>query len=117
MVAGLRRSATRIQLWGVGFVLPTILFFAVFKYGPMLWAMELSFTSYDMVSAPHFVGLENYRSLVADPIFRATLLNTLVYIGGSTLLITLVGLGLALAINTAGAWRASLHDRACSSPT
>lgn len=90
----------RIQLWGVGFILPTVLFFAVFKYGPMLWALELSFTSYDMVSAPHFVGLDNYRSLVADPIFRETLLNTLVYIGGSTLLITVVGLGLALAIST-----------------
>jgi multiple sugar transport system permease protein len=92
--------SARTQLWGVGFVLPTIAFFVGFKYGPMLWALELSFTSYDMVSAPSFVGLDNYRSLVADPIFRETLVNTLIYIGGSTLLITLVGLGLALAINT-----------------
>jgi ABC-type sugar transport system permease subunit len=92
--------AGRIQLWGVGFVLPTVLFFVVFKYGPMLWALELSFTSYDMVSAPANVGLENYRNLAADPIFRETLINTLVYIAGSTVLITLVGLGLALAINT-----------------
>src|SRR3989449_35919 len=90
----------RVQIWGVGFVLPTVLFFAVFKYGPMLWALELSFTSYDMVSAPRFVGLDNYRDLAADPIFRETLVNTLVYIGGSTVLITLVALGLALAINT-----------------
>jgi ABC-type sugar transport system permease subunit len=90
----------RIQLWGVGFVLPTVIFFAVFKYGPMLWALELSFTSYDMVSKPDFVGLDNYHSLAVDPIFRETLVNTLVYIGGSTVLITVVGLALALAINT-----------------
>ena len=90
----------RIRLCGIGFVLPTVVFFAVFKYGPMLWALELSFTSYDMVSTPAFVGLDNYRSLLLDPIFRETLVNTLVYIGGSTALITLVGLGLALAINT-----------------
>jgi multiple sugar transport system permease protein len=44
------------------FVLPTLLFFAVFKYGPMVWAIELSFNSYDMVSAPYFVGLDNYRA-------------------------------------------------------
>jgi multiple sugar transport system permease protein len=75
-------------------------FFAVFKYGPMIWAMALSLTSYDMVSTPHFVGLENYRSLAADPVFWETLVNTFVYIGGSTVLITLAGLGLALAINT-----------------
>jgi multiple sugar transport system permease protein len=89
-----------LQLWGMAFVLPTILFFAVFKYGPMVAAFELSFTSYDMVSTPQFVGLENFTSLAADPVFRESLLNTLIYIAGSTALITLVGLGLALAINT-----------------
>jgi multiple sugar transport system permease protein len=89
----------RIQLWGIGFVLPTILFFMVFKYGPMLWAMEMSFTSYDMVSTPDYVGFENYQRLAQDPVFWETLVNTLVYILGSTVLITLVGLGLALAIS------------------
>ena len=90
----------RIALWGVAFVLPAILFFAVFKFGPMLWAIELSFTSYDMVSAPTFVGLDNYRKLMADPVFRESLANTLVYIAGSTVLITVVSLGLAMAINS-----------------
>jgi multiple sugar transport system permease protein len=91
---------TRISLWGFAFVLPTLIFFAVFKYGPMLWAIGLSFNSYDMVSAPQFVGFDNYRALLGDPIFRETLANTLLYIGGSTLLVTVSGLGLALAINT-----------------
>ncbi|HLZ06092.1 MAG TPA: sugar ABC transporter permease [Bradyrhizobium sp.] len=91
---------TRVNLWGFAFVLPTLIFFAVFKYGPMLWAIALSFTSYDMVSAPQFVGLENYRTLLGDPIFRDTLVNTFVYIAGSTILLTASGLGLALAINT-----------------
>jgi ABC-type sugar transport system permease subunit len=71
----------------------------------MLWAMGLSFTSYDMMKPPRWVGLENYASIVRDPIFRAALLNTLVYIAGSTIFITLVGLGLALAINTRGRGR------------
>jgi len=93
------RYSRRLQLWGVGFVLPTILFFIVFKYGPMLWAIEMSFTSYDMVSTPNFVGFENYRRLAGDPVFWETLTNTLIYICGSTALITVVGLGLALAIS------------------
>ncbi|HET9533901.1 MAG TPA: sugar ABC transporter permease [Mesorhizobium sp.] len=93
--------ARRIQLAGVAFVLPAILFFLVFKYGPMVWAVELSFTSYDMVSTPRWTALENYRSLAVDPVFRESLWVTLVYIAGSTILITLVGLGLALAVNTA----------------
>ena len=104
---GRRRSwrvpfGRRLQLWGVGFVLPSLLFFVVFRYGPMLWAIELSFTSYDMVSAPTFVGLENYRRLWTDPVFWETLSNTLVYIAGCTALITLVGLALGLAIAAGG---------------
>jgi multiple sugar transport system permease protein len=94
------RYHQRIKLWGFAFVLPTLVFFAVFKYGPMLWAIELSFNSYDMVSVPHFIGLDNYRMLAGDPIFRETLFNTFVYIGGSTALVTVTGLALALAINT-----------------
>ncbi len=90
----------RIQLWGFGFVLPTLLFMAVFKYGPILWAFELSFESYDMVSEPRWVGLDNYRALLVDPIFREALLNTFLYIAGSTVLITVVAMALALAINT-----------------
>jgi ABC-type sugar transport system permease subunit len=90
----------RIELWGMAFVLPTLLFFVVFKYGPMLWAIALSFASYDMVSTPHFIGLENYQGLLADPVFRVTLVNTLVYVAGSTALITISALALALAINT-----------------
>ncbi|HKB25157.1 MAG TPA: sugar ABC transporter permease [Methylomirabilota bacterium] len=100
----------RIRLWGMAFVMPTILFFLVFKYGPMLWAIGLSFTTYDMLNPPRWVGLENYESIARDPIFREALANTLVYIAGSTVFITLVGLGLALAINTRGPGR-----RACMS--
>src|SRR2546428_35376 len=100
----------RIRLWGMAFVMPTILFFLVFKYGPMLWAMGLSFTTYDMMKPPRWVGLENYESIVRDPIFREALANTLVYIAAPTIFITLVGLGLALALNTRGPGR-----RACMS--
>src|SRR3954469_17735148 len=85
----------RIRLWGVAFVLPTLLFFAVFKYGPMMWPIELSFNSYDMVSAPQFVGPDHCHALFADPIFRETLVNTFVYIIVSTLLTTVIGLMLA----------------------
>lgn len=90
----------RIRRWGLIFIAPTLIFLAVFKYGPMLWAIGLSFTSYDMVSQPQYVGLENYRLLMENPVFREALVNTLVYVGASTALMTVAGLGLALAINS-----------------
>lgn len=91
----------RVQLWGIGFVTPAMLFFLVFKYGPMLWAIGLSLTSYDMISTPRFIGVANYQSLASDPVFQQALVNTLVYTFGSTALITTAALALALAINTA----------------
>ena len=84
----------RIQLWGVAFVLPTILFFVVFKYGPMIAAMELSFTSYDMVSTPAIRRPGELHQPRGDPVFRESLLNTFVYIAGSTALITSSASGL-----------------------
>ena len=59
----------RLQLWGVAFVLPALLFFVFFKYGPMGWAFWLSFTSYDMLAPPRFVGVANFAGLAGDPSF------------------------------------------------
>jgi ABC-type sugar transport system permease subunit len=89
----------RIGLWGFGFVLPSLLFMAVFKYGPMAWSIGLSFTDFDMASTPHWVGFDNYTQVFSDPIFRETLWNTMIYIAGSTVLLTVVGLGLAMLMN------------------
>ncbi len=95
------RHGRRMQLIGFGFVLPVLLFFMAFKFGPMLWAVELSFHAYDMVSTPRWVGLENYHALAESPIFGASLVNTFIYIAGSTGLIAVIGLLLALAISSA----------------
>jgi ABC-type sugar transport system permease subunit len=81
------------------FILPTILFFLIFKYGPMVWAIFLSFTDYDIVREPQYIGMSNYISIFHDPMFLQALNNTLVYIVGSTIAITVLGLGLALVIN------------------
>jgi len=90
---------SRTQLWGMLFILPTILFFLIFKYGPMVWAIFLSFTDYDIVREPQYIGMSNYISIFHDPMFLQALNNTLVYIVGSTIAITVLGLGLALVIN------------------
>ena len=89
----------RIKLWGWLFVAPTIVFFIIFKYGPMLFSFWLSFSSYDMVSKPRFIGLYNYESLFNDPLFIQALKNTLLYIAFSTSAITVVAFALALLVN------------------
>ncbi|HEV3495056.1 MAG TPA: hypothetical protein VHA34_01765 [Actinomycetes bacterium] len=37
----------------------------VFTGGPMIASLVLSFTEYDVISAPTFIGLDNYRQLTS----------------------------------------------------
>ncbi|MCE4026247.1 sugar ABC transporter permease [Microbacterium sp. Au-Mic1] len=55
---------------------PALLVIAIVSIIPLLAAVVLSFTRYDIFSVPKFVGLENYRSLFADPVFWTAVGNT-----------------------------------------
>jgi multiple sugar transport system permease protein len=83
-----------------------VLLVAVLLYLPLLWTVFLSFTEYDGLGDPEWVGLDNFTEMFADPGFLGSLGNTLLWVAG-TLLIP-VGLGLVLALMTwnlpGGAW-------------
>ena len=58
-------------------VAPFVIFFFIFTIIPIFSSIFFSLTSYDMISAPNFVGLDNYRRLIAnDPDFMVTVKNT-----------------------------------------
>ena len=59
---------------------PFILFFFIFTIVPIVSSIFLSFTSYDMISSPAFLGLENYRRLITnDTTFSVTVKNTFIF--------------------------------------
>ncbi len=59
---------------------PFFIFFVLFTILPILSSIVLSFTSYDMISIPKFVGFENYRRMIVnDPVFLVTVKNTLIF--------------------------------------
>ena len=61
-----------ISQWVIGFV--------VFLLGPMLFSIYLSFTEWDSFTAPVWVGLDNYITLLTDdPIFMKVMGNTAYY--------------------------------------
>ena len=65
---------------GYLFLAPFIILFTIFVVTPVLWAIGLSFTDYNMMQAPHFVGLNNYRLLfLDDEVFITALANTLTF--------------------------------------
>jgi multiple sugar transport system permease protein len=79
------------------FVAPAAILLFVFGLVPIGWSALLSFQHNDLLSAPHWVGVDNYRALQHDPVFRKSIRNTIVY----TVLFVPISIGAALAVAVA----------------
>lgn len=65
---------------GTLFALPFLVLYAVFVLAPIVLAAAMSFTDYNMLEAPNFVGLKNYQLLfMEDNVFLTAVGNTLVF--------------------------------------
>jgi multiple sugar transport system permease protein len=72
--------ATHEALWGFFFISPWIVGFLVLQVGPMLASLALSFTEYQIVAPPRFVGFANYiKMFTADVSFWAALKVTFTF--------------------------------------
>lgn len=81
---------------------PWIFGFVVFTVFPFFAAFYFSFTKYDVISSPEWVGLENYnRLLTNDRLFPLALRNTLIYTAMYVPLHLATALGVALLLNEA----------------
>jgi multiple sugar transport system permease protein len=82
------------------FAAPWIIGFCWFQLYPIGASLYYSFTSYNLLRDPVYVGLDNYRNLfVHDDLFRKALRNTGVFTLISVPLDLAVALGIALLLN------------------
>ncbi len=88
----------RRNLFGLLFVAPAVIFFGVFNLYPMARAFYVSLTSYDLLTPPRFIGLENYAYLLQDDRFRIALTNTFLFMIGTTVPLWVFSLGIALVM-------------------
>lgn len=92
---------TRRNLLGYAFISPWLLGFLLFVVGPFVASVYLSFTRYDVVSSPVWVGAANYQQLFTkDPLFWKSLSVTLKYAAVAVPLGIISGVALALLLNT-----------------
>jgi ABC-type sugar transport system permease subunit len=110
-MASLRLTSRRRSLRGhTGFIaflflLPFMLVFVVFRAGPVLAALVLSFTSYNVLAPPEWVGLYNYNNILfgteaATRLFWISIVNTLYFTVGEVAIEMMCGLALALLVNS-----------------
>lgn len=73
-----RRLSDNVQGWL--FILPAVLGFFIFQFGPVLVSLALSFTKYNILKPPTYIGLDNYKELFTDDeLFRISVTATLKY--------------------------------------
>ncbi len=93
-------KSKRLQLIPYLFILPNVVIFLVFVVVPALYGFALSFTRWDVISEPVFVGVGNYISIFTSSSFWETTQRTLVYVLTVVPLTYVVSLLLALLVDS-----------------
>lgn len=81
------------------FIAPALILFAVFTIIPVVMAMYLSFTNYDVLSQMDWVALDNYKRLFQDSLYWTTFKNVIFYSVIFVPLNILISLGMAMLMN------------------
>lgn len=75
----LGRSDRIALLRGLLWISPWLVGMALFTAGPIGLSLYYSFTDYGLLDSPVPVGLDNYREMFGDPMFRVAVWNTVKY--------------------------------------
>ena len=84
---------------GYLFISPWWIGFLIFTVGPLIASFALSFTEWNLIKPPRFVGLQNYIDLLKDELFWQALKVTTIYSLGRVPLGIIIGLAAALLLN------------------
>jgi ABC-type sugar transport system permease subunit len=97
-----RHSALGPHLMAYLLVLPSVLLIALFLWYPLLRVIQASFFQWDGISPlTKYVGFANYQHLFfGDEIFHSALRNTLIWALMYTAIPTLIGLGVAVLVDS-----------------
>ena len=104
--ASIARRAARLRKvreWGIAylFLAPTVAGLGILHIIPVIRSAYFSFTDFNGVTPPDWIGFDNYNALAANPLFWRVLRNTVYYTVGFVPLTILLALALALLVNQA----------------
>lgn len=88
-----------VKLRGWLFISPWLIGFLAFTLYPFIASLYFSFTSYNILTPPHLVGLQNYIGLIHDRLFWVSLYNTLYYAIIFVPVSTILSIAIAMLLN------------------
>ena len=86
---------TKEAVQGLIYILPSFVLILIFCIVPIFMSGFFSFTDYNIMNAPEFVGLDNYKKMFQDSYVRDAAKNTLLYVVMTVPVQTLLALTLA----------------------
>ncbi|MGH2562310.1 MAG: carbohydrate ABC transporter permease [Thermomicrobiales bacterium] len=94
-----RRKTLRKVMTGLAFISPWIVGTLAFQVYPFFASLYYSFRDTTLLTSGEYVGFDNYRELVDDPLFWTSLRNTVYYTVASVAIGTVCAIALALLLN------------------
>ena len=82
------------------FLAPTLIGLGLFNLVPIVGSFVLAFFRWDIISAPEFVGIDNFVDLATNPTVSVSFLNTIGFVIVAVLLQLAVALGLAILVQS-----------------
>lgn len=92
-----RRLAENLTAYGL--LGGALVVFAVFSWYPIVRGVLLGFQQVDFVGSPEWVGIDNFRTLFADPLFVTAWLNTLEFTAYALVIGFAVPFAVAVVLN------------------
>lgn len=93
------RNWIKKNLAGYLFLLPWIIGLIMFTIIPIISSLYLSFTNYNIISTPVFIGLENYKNMLNDVNFKQSMAVTLKFVSLGVPIKLIVALLIAVLLN------------------
>lgn len=94
------KEKNKEMLWFFLLAGPALIGFVCLVLGPMLYSLYLSFTKYNVVEPPQWIGWENYLYLIKDdPAFWPSVKVTLIFAATQIPLSLAIALAIALLLN------------------
>ena len=91
-------KGSRVLVWV--FLAPTLIGLGLFTFIPIIASIVLAFFRWDIITAPQFVGVDNFVEIGANPTIRVSFLNTIGFVIAAVIVQLAVALALALLVQS-----------------
>ena len=108
----MQNKVCKNNISGTLFVLPAVIGTFIFIIIPIFCSFALSFTDWDLLNEVSFIGFDNYKAVLSEPVFLQIFLNTIVYALSVTVFAVIIPLIIAGILNSkfkGGEWFKTIY--------